>query len=42
MINLSDGYSSPAETARFEPGDVIHHKRFNYRPEQSHKHALQK
>ena len=31
MINLSDGYSSPAETARFEPGDVIHHKRFNYR-----------
>ena len=31
MINLSYGYSSPAETARFEPGDVIHHKRFNYR-----------
>ena len=31
MINLSDGYSSPADTPKFEVGEVIEHKRYGYR-----------
>ena len=31
MINLSDGYSPRADTPKYEPGEVIEHKRYGYR-----------
>ena len=31
MINLSEGYSGPAESPKFDPGDVIEHLRYKYR-----------
>ena len=31
MINLSEGYSGPAESPKFEPGDVIEHLHYKYR-----------
>jgi hemimethylated DNA binding protein len=31
MINLSDGYGPPADTPKYEPGEVIEHKRYGYR-----------
>ena len=31
MINLSNGYSVPADSPKFEPGDVIFHKKYGYR-----------
>ena len=31
MINLSEGYASPLETPKFEPGEIIFHKKYGYR-----------
>ena len=31
MINLSNGYSVPADPPMFQPGDVIFHKKYGYR-----------
>ena len=31
MINLSNGFSVPADYPKFEPGDVIFHKKYGYR-----------
>ena len=31
MINLSDGCSPPADAPKYEPGEVIEHKRYGYR-----------
>ena len=31
MINLSNGYSVPSDSPKFEPGDVIFHKKYGYR-----------
>lgn len=31
MINLANGYSSPTETPKFDPGEVVQHKRYGYR-----------
>lgn len=31
MINLSEGYGSPLEEPKFEPGEIIFHKKYGYR-----------